>query len=77
LHTLNTGDPMAEVKVFRVVGRFSMGFQKSRFVKEVRALKPEHAVEKIYSEFGSRHKLKRTEIEIISVEEVTEPQPES
>lgn len=68
---------MGEIKVFRIIGRFSMGLQKSRFVKEVRALKPEHAIEKIYSELGSRHKLKRTVIEILSIEEVMEPQLES
>ncbi|MEM2848804.1 MAG: 50S ribosomal protein L18Ae [Candidatus Bathyarchaeia archaeon] len=68
---------MAEVKVFRIMGRLTMGFQKMKFVKEIRALKPEHATEKIYSELGSRHKLKRAKIEIDSIEEVTEPQLES
>ncbi len=65
---------MGEIKVFRIIGRLPMGLQKSRFVKEVKALKPEHAIEKIYSELGSRHKVKRTGIEIISIEEITESQ---
>lgn len=61
---------MNEVKTFRIIGRMPMGLQKSRFIKEVRALKLEHAIEKIYSELGSRHKLKRTMIDILSIEEV-------
>lgn len=68
---------MDEVKVFRIAGRFPMGFKKMRFVKEIRALKPEHAIEKIYSELGSRHKLKRTMIKIELIEEITEPQLKS
>jgi len=48
-----------------------MGFLRSTFVKEVRALKPEHALEKIYSELGSRHKLKRKRIKILAIEEVS------
>jgi len=65
---------MDKIKTFRITGRVPMGLQKSRFVKEVSALKLEHAIEKIYSELGSRHKLKRTMIDILSIEEVKEPQ---
>jgi len=36
----------------------------------VRALKPEHAIEKVYSDLGSRHKLKRYHIRIENIEEV-------
>jgi large subunit ribosomal protein LX len=32
--------------------------------------KPEHAVEKVYAELGSRHRVKRFHIKIVSVEEV-------
>ena len=70
-----------EVKVFRVVG-FMLIAQDSlprwvKFVKEVRALKPEHALEKIYSELGSRHKVKRANIKIVDIEEISPDQAKS
>jgi len=41
-----------------------------KFVKEIRALKLEHALEKLYSELGSKHKVKRAHIKILKVEEI-------
>ncbi len=41
-----------------------------KFVKEVTALKPEQALEKIYSLLGSNHKLKRRHIKILSIKEI-------
>jgi large subunit ribosomal protein LX len=32
--------------------------------------KPEHAVEKVYAEIGSKHRVKRFHIKILNVEEV-------
>jgi large subunit ribosomal protein LX len=43
------------------------------FSQEIRAAKMEHAVERVYTEMGSRHRAKRNQITIFSVEEV---QPE-
>jgi large subunit ribosomal protein LX len=43
---------------------------KTTFRKEVVAVKPEHAVEKVYAELGSKHRVKRVHIKIVSVEEV-------
>ena len=48
-----------------------------RFSIEVRALKPEDAVEKVLSELGSRHKLKRKHIRIDKVEEISIDETES
>ena len=65
---------MSEVKVFRVSGEMMLSHDRfpewRNFTIYVRALKPEHAVEKVYSELGSRHKLRRYHIKIRSVEEV-------
>ena len=47
------------------------------FRKEVRALKPEDAVEKIYMELGSKHRVKRFQIKIVKVEEITPEEIES
>jgi len=62
---------MTEVKVFRVVGRITKPNFQTDFKKEIRALKPEQAVERIYKEIGSRHRVKRFQIKILKVEEIT------
>jgi len=61
---------MSEVKVFRVMGEIRKPNLKTSFRKEVVAVKPEHAVEKIYAELGSKHRVKRFHIKITGVEEV-------
>ena len=61
---------MNEVKVFRVIGEIRKPNLRTSFEKEVRALKPEHAVEKVYMELGSKHRVKRFHIKISAVEEV-------
>jgi len=61
---------MSEVKVFRVLGEIRKPNLKTPFSKEVIALKPEHAVEKVYTELGSKHRVKRFHIKINKVEEV-------
>jgi len=59
------------VKIFRVKGEIMKKhfFEPLTFDKLVSAAKEEHAVEKIYSEMGSRHRAKRYQISINSVEE--------
>jgi large subunit ribosomal protein LX len=61
---------MNKVKVFRVTGEIRKSNLKTPFRKEVMAVKPEHAVEKIYCELGSKHRVKRFHIKIASVEEI-------
>jgi len=61
---------MSEVKIFRVIGKITKPNFRTDFEKEVRALKPEQAVEKIYMELGSKHKVKRFHIKILKVEEI-------
>ncbi len=61
---------MSEVKVFRVIGEIRKPNFQTGFRKEVRALKPENAVEKIYTELGSKHRVKRFQIKIVKVEEI-------
>ena len=69
---------MSEVKIFRITGKIDKPNWKTSFRKEVRAVKPEDAVEKIYKEFGSKHRAKRFQIKVletkeISLDEVTDP----
>lgn len=65
---------MSEVKVFRIRGQMMLSHDRypewRKFTVYVRALKPEHALERVYSELGSRHKLKRRHIKIEEVAEV-------
>ena len=63
---------MAEVKVFRVSGeiRKPQLLEPMRFSVEVPALNIEQAMEKVYSDMGSRHRAKRFQIKILRVEEL-------
>lgn len=68
---------MSEVKVFRVTGEIRKPNYQTGFRKEVRAVKPEDAVETIYKEIGSKHRAKRFQIKITKVEEVPPEEIES
>ena len=61
---------MSEVKVFRVIGKIRKPNFQTEIRKEVRALKPEDAVEKVYMLLGSKHRVKRFQIKIFKVEEI-------
>jgi large subunit ribosomal protein LX len=58
------------MKVFKVTGQIRKPNLNTEFNKEVLADKEEHAVEKVYAELGSRHRVKRFHIKIGSVEEI-------
>ncbi len=63
-----------EMKVFRVSGEMMLSHDSfpewRRFTVYVRALKAPDAVEKVLSDLGSRHKVRRAHIRIRSVDEV-------
>jgi large subunit ribosomal protein LX len=59
-----------QVKVFKVTGEITKPNLKTTFKKEIIADKSEHAVEKVYAELGSKHRVKRFHIKIAGVEEV-------
>ncbi len=61
---------MSEIKIYRVVGRINKPNFQTDFKKEIRALKPEEAVETVYKEIGSKHRAKRFQISIVKVEEI-------
>jgi large subunit ribosomal protein LX len=68
---------MSEVKVFRVIGEIRKPNFQTAFRKEVRALKPEDAVEKIHKDLGSKHRVKRFQIRIVKIEEIAPEEIES
>lgn len=65
------------MKVFRVTGEIRKPKLATPFAKEVLAAKPEHAVEKVYAEIGSKHRVKRFYMKINAVEEISPEQIEN
>ncbi|UCE96468.1 MAG: 50S ribosomal protein L18a [Candidatus Bathyarchaeota archaeon] len=61
---------MSKVKTFRVTGKLAKPNLTTAFKKEIRALRPEHAKEKILMELGSRHRAKRFQIKIFEIREI-------
>lgn len=65
---------MVIVKIYRVEGQMLIGHDRfpriQKFVKDVRAVKPEDAIEIVYSELGSKHKVRRKHIKIFKVYEI-------
>ena len=59
------------MKAFKVTGTFKMGREKQAFTKEVACERKEEATELIFSDLGSRHKVKRYNIKIEKVEEIS------
>jgi len=58
------------IKIYRLKGTFGQKGEKQTFTIDVRATKPEEAKEAIYTNLGSKHKVRRFLIRIDSVEEV-------
>ena len=62
---------MEKTKIFKVTGKMEKPNLKTTFSKEVTALKPEDAMEKIFTDLGSRHRIKRHHIKITSIKEIS------
>ena len=60
---------MGELKTFIISGEIRKRLTKIPFIKEINEIKKENAIEKLYTVLGSRHKAKRFEIKILSLEE--------
>jgi len=61
---------MSEVRTFKIAGEIKKGKTRIPFAVEVNALKQEHALQRLYADMGSRHRARRFEITINSVEQV-------
>ncbi|OKY79204.1 MAG: Ribosomal protein L20A [Candidatus Methanohalarchaeum thermophilum] len=56
---------------YEIKGTFNMGLNRNqKFKKEVEAENDEYAREKIYSILGSKHGVKRSKIQINSIEKL-------
>jgi len=58
------------MKAFKVTGQIKKPQLATPFAKEIIAEKSEHAVEKVYAEIGSKHRVKRFQIKITDVKEM-------
>ncbi|MCW4002336.1 MAG: 50S ribosomal protein L18Ae [Candidatus Bathyarchaeota archaeon] len=58
------------MKAFKVTGEINKPKLNTPFVKEVIAEKSENAVEQVYAEIGSKHRVKRFHIKVSKVEEI-------
>ncbi|MCD7781586.1 MAG: 50S ribosomal protein L18a [Methanosphaera sp.] len=66
-----------KTKIFRVKGKLLDVDKTKKFTRELKAVKEADVEEKLYSEFGSKHRLNRNqivfdEITEISADEVTD-----
>ncbi|MFX1505007.1 MAG: 50S ribosomal protein L18Ae [Promethearchaeota archaeon] len=59
------------VKIFKISGFFKQRRQTTSFSKELCALTEEQAKDKLFSELGSQNRLKRGQIRIISIHEIS------
>lgn len=60
-------------KIFRIKGWFEKNKQRLDFMKEIPSKSKDRALERLYSELGSKHAVKRN---LINIDEVEEIQPE-
>ncbi len=57
-------------KAYKVTGEINKPRLNTPFVRELIADKSDHAVEKVYAEIGSRHRVRRHHIKITEVKEI-------
>ncbi len=60
-----------KTKIFRIQGKFMMGNSYQPFTKELKAIDEKDIHEKIYSDFGSKHGIKRNKIVIEEIKEIS------
>ncbi|MDI9619670.1 MAG: 50S ribosomal protein L18Ae [Candidatus Nezhaarchaeota archaeon] len=63
---------VSDVKTYQVSGKMRIKNRWLPFSTTLKALRPEHALESVYSNLGSRHKLKRFDIKVDEVKEMVE-----
>ncbi|MGV8144776.1 MAG: 50S ribosomal protein L18Ae [Methanothermobacter sp.] len=61
-----------KTKIFRIQGKFMMGNSFKPFTKELKAINEEEIKERICSEFGSKHHIKRNKIKIEEISEIAQ-----
>jgi large subunit ribosomal protein LX len=62
---------MSDVKIYRITGEIRSPHYQTKFSKDMRALRPEDVIEKVYVDIGSQHRVKRIHIKITSITEIS------
>ncbi|MDR2544919.1 MAG: 50S ribosomal protein L18a [Methanobrevibacter sp.] len=62
-----------KTKIYRVKGKFALGEETQIFTKELKAVNEGDIYEKIYADFGSKHRIKKN---MIKIEEINEISPD-
>jgi large subunit ribosomal protein LX len=60
-----------KTKIFRIKGKFMIGNIYKPFTKELKAINEKDIREKINSDFGSKHRIKRSKIIIEEIKEIS------
>ena len=60
------------VKIYRISGYFKQRRESTPFAKEYLALTQRDAKDKLFSQFGSKNRLKRNQIKIQSIKEISQ-----
>ena len=68
---------MAEVKTFRITGEVKKPRTTIPFALELRATKERDAIDRVYTDMGSRHKARRLEIKVEKIEELKTSETET
>ena len=68
---------MAEVKTFRITGEVKKPRTTIPFALELRATKKQDAIDRVYTDMGSRHKARRLEIKLEKIEELKSSETET
>lgn len=61
---------LSEVKKFKIGGVIKKGKTHIPFHVQISALRQEHAIQRLYADMGSRHRARRFEIMIESIQEI-------
>jgi len=59
-----------QAHIFRISGTYRSKRGHIEFSKEFRALREEDAIERLYAELGSKHRIKRTAINLKKIERI-------
>ena len=68
---------MSQVKTFKATGEVKKARGSIPFSVEVRAMKEQDAIERLYADLGSRHKARRLEIRLKKIEELETSESET
>jgi len=68
---------LAEVKTFRITGEVKKPRTTIPFALELRATKKQDAIDRVYTDMGSRHKARRLEIKLEKIEELKSSETET